>query len=81
MNLLMQQAIETTAQRFGYQANEILARDRHAHLVRARAVAMLEVRKLGFSYPEIAKAFGRDHTTVIHAVKSALRRIVAEEAA
>ena len=40
-----------------------------------RHIAMyLSVRLLGCSYPEVGRAFGRDHTTVMYAVKKLDKR-------
>jgi chromosomal replication initiator protein len=55
----------------------LLGEGRAAHLALARQTAMALVRELhGTSLPRIGAAFGRDHTTVLHAVTkvSALRR-------
>ena len=50
---------------------DITGTGRHARLVMARQAAMYVCRRhLGLSYPELGRAFGgRDHSTVIHAVK------------
>lgn len=71
MNKLIEDVIECTAKRFGFEATDILGRSRTQMLARARAVAMHEARMLGFSYVEIGKAFGRDHTTVSIACRAA----------
>jgi hypothetical protein len=55
---------------------------RYPSLVRPRQLAMYRIRtELGWSLPRIGKFFGnRDHTTVLHAVRSveAARRAVSE---
>lgn len=38
-------------------------------VVRTRAACWARMRKLGFSFPEIADVWGRDHTTIIAAVR------------
>lgn len=50
---------------------DITGTGRQAHVVMARQAAMYVCRRhLGLSYPELGRAFGgRDHSTVIHAVK------------
>ena len=50
---------------------DITGTGRRARLVMARQAAMYVCRRhLGLSYPELGRAFGgRDHSTVIHAVK------------
>jgi chromosomal replication initiator protein len=55
---------------FNLAPEDILGTRRKPDFVLARQVAMyLCRRKLGLSYPELGKAFGRDHSTVIHAIK------------
>lgn len=49
---------------------DILGRERTAHVVRARFAAMAICRDyLGLSYPAIGRAFKRDHTSVINAMR------------
>lgn len=61
----------SVARGFNLRAEDILGARRRPDLVLARQIAMyLCRRKLGLSYPELGRAFGgRDHSTVIHAVK------------
>lgn len=49
-------------------AHAATSRDRACVLVRWRT--WRELRRMRWSYPRIARAFGVDHTTVMHAVKS-----------
>lgn len=67
----------SVARGFNLRAEDILGARRRPDLVLARQVAMyLCRRKLGLSYPELGRAFGgRDHSTVIHAVKK-IRRLL-----
>ena len=53
------------------RAEDILGNKRRADLVFARQMAMYLCRhRLGLSYPELGRAFGgKDHSTVIHAIK------------
>ena len=49
----------------------VMGRDRHAIVVRARQAAMARLRaEFGDSYPKIGRFFGRDHSTVLHAVRA-----------
>lgn len=42
--------------------------ERWRHIVHARQQLMWEIRTVyGFSFPQIGKVFGKDHTTAIHA--------------
>ena len=54
----------------GVTPADILGRERTAHVVRARFAAMLICRNyLALSYPAIGRAFNRDHSTVINAMR------------
>ena len=63
--------LEITAGMFGYGITELTSQGRQQGLVKARQISMYVMRELtDLSYPAIAKVFGgRDHTTVMHAVK------------
>ena len=63
--------LHTTADMFGYGVNELIGQHRQQGLVKARQISMYVMRELtDLSYPAIASVFGgRDHTTVMHAVK------------
>jgi len=50
----------------GIPESEINAKRRTAHLVDARQDAWIASRDAGYSLPQIAAAWGRDHTTVLH---------------
>ena len=60
-----------TANYFGYLAEEIKSDLRHRELCKVRQIAMFIAREVtGKSFPIIGRQFGgRDHTTVIHAVR------------
>jgi chromosomal replication initiator protein len=61
--------LEATAEMYGFEVEDLKAKDRRRPLVTARQVGMYLFRELtDLSYPQIAKEFGgRDHTTIIHA--------------
>ena len=63
--------MEAVARHYGLSADDLVGDKRHPQLVLARQIAMYACRRhLGLSYPELGRAFGgRDHSTVIHAVK------------
>jgi len=69
--------LEATAQQFDLRPDSLLARDRHPEVSRARKIAMYLARELtDESLPEIGRGFGgRDHTTVLHAVRSVTRDV------
>jgi hypothetical protein len=57
---------------FGVLPDAVLSRDRHRSVARARFLAMAICRaKYGWSLPEVGRAFGRDHTTALHAIRVA----------
>jgi chromosomal replication initiator protein len=60
----------TVADFYGTTVTKLLEHDQHRALTRPRQVAMALCRgMLGMSYPQIGKAFDRDHTTVLYAVE------------
>lgn len=65
----------TTCAFYAVKPDEFLGCGRRRSLAHPRQVAMALCRRLtDRSYPEIAKAFRRDHTTVLHAVDAVARR-------
>lgn len=62
-------AIEAAAKTFGTTAEAVLSPARAQEVSDARAVAMTAARTNGLSLPQIAAEFGRDHSSVIHAVR------------
>lgn len=60
----------TVARHYNLKPAELLSKNRKAHIVRARQVAMALTRELTrHSLPEIGEAFSRDHSTILHACK------------
>lgn len=66
-----QRIITLVGEHCGFTGKDILGDKRQPDLVRARQIAMFLCRSLlGHSYPVIGRFFGgKDHSTVIHAVK------------
>jgi len=64
----------SVAEQFGIKVADMFSKRRPANIARARQVAMYFAKELTQkSFPEIGEAFGgRDHTTVMHAVKRVL---------
>ena len=64
------------------RAEDVLGGKRRPDLVLARQVSMYICRrKLGLSYPELGRAFGgKDHSTVIHAIKKIKKILVSDKA-
>ena len=63
--------LRLTAKHFGLKVSELKGPRRHRALARARMIAIYLARELtGLSYPALGAAFGgRDHTTMLHAVR------------
>ena len=63
--------ISKTAQYYEYKVNELTGKSRRAPLVKARHTAMyLLYSEFGVPYERVGEMFGgRDHTTVMHAVR------------
>lgn len=60
---------KAVAEYFNITLAQMLSRHRHTCYSHPRMVAMALCRELTWhSYPAIGKCFGRDHTTVMHAV-------------
>jgi chromosomal replication initiator protein len=68
------------ARHFGVRASDLRGKSRRQRVCDPRHVAMYLTRKhLRLSYPKIAEAFGnRDHSSVIHAVRSVVDRTTIE---
>jgi chromosomal replication initiation ATPase DnaA len=72
---VLDEVIDTAAQYFGVTCEEMVGRSRKQPLVHFRQIAM-SVAYLGPSnLPEIGRAFGRDHTTVLYAIENVIQRI------
>ena len=61
--------VAVTAAHFAVSPAQVTGSERGRDVVRARMVAAWLLRQDGRSYPEIGRALGKDHTTVMHAVK------------
>lgn len=69
-------AIEQASVVWGVAPSDVLSSSRSQSIADARHLAIWLVRrKFGFSYPELGRIFGRDHTTCIHSVRVVERAI------
>ncbi len=76
---LFQVVIRVVARYYSVTPEKILSDDRSKSAAVARRTAMYVARLAGdFSYTEIADAFGREHTTVMSAVKKTARLAAAD---
>ena len=64
-----EQIVAVVAREFGVSEGMIMGRLRSKRVARARQVAMSGMWMAGYSYPDVGRFFGRDHGTVMHAVK------------
>jgi chromosomal replication initiation ATPase DnaA len=60
---------DAAARRFGVEPAWLASERRDRPVIDARWAAMWLCREAGFSYPRIGRAFGRDHSAVMHAVR------------
>lgn len=67
-------AINAAAHLFGVTPEDIRSPQRSRPISDARAVAMTASRENGLSLPAIAEEFGKDHGSVIHAVRRTQQR-------
>lgn len=57
------------ALKHGLTRHDLLGRERFPRISKARHEAFYYFRRKGWSYPEIGRLFGRDHSTIIHGVE------------
>jgi chromosomal replication initiation ATPase DnaA len=57
------------AEAAGCTVAQMTGRCQKAHVSRARQIAMVQAYLDGFSSVKIGQAFGKDHTTVLYAVR------------
>ena len=68
--------VAAVCERFALRAVDLRSRRRSKHVAQPRQVAMYLCRRhLNASFPHIGELFGRDHTTVLHAVTTTERRL------
>jgi hypothetical protein len=67
----LQAFIDATEAVTGVPAESLTGDSRAPILVAARRVLNWAMREDGQSYPQIGRMFGRDHTTILHSVRTA----------
>lgn len=76
---LIPTVVRIVAERYGVGPGDIMSDSRQLPVVTARQLSMRLVRDLGgLSYPDIGRAFGRDHSTVMHACEQAANLAVGD---
>lgn len=77
--LTVERIVEATATAFGMPARLLRGRSRRSDLALPRQVAMYLARRLLHEpFAELGAAFARDHSTVVHAWQSVVRRLGAD---
>lgn len=74
--------VEAVARHFFLVPGDVFSRRRDYSLALARQISMFVLREYQHprpSFPEIAREFGRDHTTVMHAVSRCVALAVDDE--
>lgn len=73
--------LAASAQAFGWRVDDLTGSSRTPGMVHARHIAMYLVRaRTSLSLPQIGRLFGgRDHTTVLHAVRKIANKVIAED--
>lgn len=64
-------AVQLVADRRGLKPEEVFLPNQRARIVSARRTVFTALRMMDWSFREIARYFGYDHTTVIHHVSTA----------
>jgi chromosomal replication initiator protein len=75
VTVLFRALLSEVATRYGIDAADILGKDRHKTVARARHIAIYVAReRWDWSYPELGRRFGnRDHTSCMHACRRMAR--------
>lgn len=60
---------------YGVELMDVLGRDRTRRISQARQHAMRELRDMGLTMPQIGTILHRDHTTILHGIRMAQRRM------
>ena len=68
-SLQIRSVIQRVAESTGVPMEDILSTNRQPSIVRARDSVAQELRARGLSLKEIGRALGRDHKTVLHALR------------
>lgn len=80
MSPTMREIVREVCQRRRLKASEVLSRSKADSLVWARFEAMYLIYQTGkFSLPQIGRAFGRDHSTVLNGIRRFSARIDREQ--
>jgi len=74
--ITFEQITQAVCAHWALRPEDLQSSRRNRHIARPRQVAMyLSRRLLGASLPRLGELFGRDHTTVLHAIREIERRL------
>jgi chromosomal replication initiation ATPase DnaA len=71
---LISDVVAVVAKHFNKPKHALVGRGRDLEITRARHVAQYLCRRFGHSLSQIGRAFGRDHTSVLHGSSMMMRR-------
>lgn len=74
----MAQIVQQVSQETGIRWTSIMSNKRTRHIAHARQLVMYVARREGFTLGEIGAFLGRDHTTIMHGVRSEEQRRAAQ---
>lgn len=66
--------VQEVSQETGIKWTSILSNKRTRHIAHARQLVMYVARREGFTLGEIGAFLGRDHTTIMHGIRSEEQR-------
>jgi chromosomal replication initiation ATPase DnaA len=75
---LHERLIERATAEWDVSWGEVIGSIKEQRIVLARQAVMFALHAAGFSSTQIGKALGREHTTVLHGIKAARRRMDAD---
>lgn len=67
-------ALEEASREHGIESDQILGRSREKPIIRARNDLIRTLHKSGWSATQIGRAMARDHTTILHSLKTGRKR-------
>lgn len=76
---LVETAVDACAKHFGVKPEDVMGRQRYPEIVAARHTAWALLRRRGMGLSQIARAFGVDHTSVLHGAEQGEKRLRGEQ--
>lgn len=77
----VQKIVREVSASSGIPVDDLLGRSRKPHIAQARFLCWYVAREHGMSLQQIGRAFGRDHSTIVHGIqREAAARLDAQRA-